>query len=530
MASSLDPREAEDTKTGPAAGDGEKPQQHVSSAATASSSWEADREMVVGSTAVFVDKVAERSYVRKLDFYLLPMMSLMYFFNSVDRSNLGNAKTDGMDKDLGFVGEQYSLLILLFYVPNGLCDLPLNMLTKRAFEAGFFAGAVFYLTLFYTRGELGFRIAIFFGSAMTVVVALVAFFWLPASSASAWFLTPAEKAAALARTRRDASGAASEEYDVGAMFRSWRSWKFIPWCVISFTYPVAFATVSNFLPQIVARLGYSTIKTNLWTVAPNAVGFCFLLLVTWSSDRLRERTFHIIFSLAVSLAGLIILAAIDPLARPAVAYAATFLLAAGAYIPSCLVHSWHNNNNLSENARAATTGLLVGLGNLGGILSAATFRTEYAPAYIPTLVATACCNVTCMIFTLGLGGWMKWENRRRDRLMGSPLVQCRDASFSASSAFSSTCRPRSHPFQTRKVYALCWECRRQRDALLSEAEHRGEEVRFEEWKWRMKYQSPQAEESSWGKWEASSGQRSSRIGRMSDMIKSGLRKSGGEKK
>jgi len=55
----------------------------------------------------------------------------MYFFNSVDRSNLGNAKTDGMDKDLGFKGEQYSLLILLFYIPNGLCDLPLNMLTKK---------------------------------------------------------------------------------------------------------------------------------------------------------------------------------------------------------------------------------------------------------------------------------------------------------------------------------------------------------------------------------------------------------------
>lgn len=32
--------------------------------------------------------------------------------------------------------------------------------------AGFFAGVVFYLTLFYTRGELGFRIALFFGSAL----------------------------------------------------------------------------------------------------------------------------------------------------------------------------------------------------------------------------------------------------------------------------------------------------------------------------------------------------------------------------
>lgn len=69
--------------------------------------------------------------VRKMDCYLLPFLSLMYFFNSVDRSNLGNAKTDGMDKDLNFKGNEYSLLILLFYVPFGLCDLPLNLLTKR---------------------------------------------------------------------------------------------------------------------------------------------------------------------------------------------------------------------------------------------------------------------------------------------------------------------------------------------------------------------------------------------------------------
>lgn len=51
--------------------------------------------------------------------------------HSVDRSNLGNAKTDGMDKDMNFKGNQYSLLILLFYIPFGLCDLPLALLTKR---------------------------------------------------------------------------------------------------------------------------------------------------------------------------------------------------------------------------------------------------------------------------------------------------------------------------------------------------------------------------------------------------------------
>ncbi|KAJ9294053.1 hypothetical protein DTO271G3_7181 [Paecilomyces variotii] len=98
-----------------------------------------------------------------------------------------------------------------------------------------------------------------------------------------------------------------------------------------------------------------------------------------------------------------------------------FLLASGAYIPSCLVHSWHNNNNLSENARAATTGILVGLGNLGGILSSATFRVEYAPKYIPTLAATAASAAACIILTLGFGLWMKWDNCRKNREQGVRL-------------------------------------------------------------------------------------------------------------
>lgn len=253
---------------------------------------------------------------------------------------------------------------------------------------------------------------------MTVVVAVIAYFWLPASASSAWFLNDVERQVAAQRTLRDLSTSSHSEFNIKECFRSWKTWKMIPWCIIAFTYPVAFSTTSNFLPQIVQRLGYSVVKTNLWTVAPNSVGFVVLLCVSYSSDFFRERTFHIVFSLTVSLVGLIILATIDVLHNKGVAYFACFLLCSGAYIPSCLVHSWHNNNNLNENSRAATTGLLVGLGNLGGILSAATFRTEYAPKYIPTLAATAACNVTCIIMTLGLGIWMKMENKRRDREQG----------------------------------------------------------------------------------------------------------------
>lgn len=428
--------------------------------------------------------------VRKLDFILLPYLSLMYFFNSVDRSNLGNAKTNGMDTDLNFTGNQYSLLILLFYVPFGLMDLPLALLTKRftakvvlptlmvawgsmallqcaaksfggmlplrlilaAFEAGFYCSVVFYMTLFYKRGELGFRIALFFGSALlaaafsglisfavfqihhpniqgwkwlfliegglTVIVGIIAYFWLPASPATAWFLNDAEKAVALARTLKDSSHHVDTKFNLRKAFAPFKEFKFILWVIISFNYPVAFATVSNFLPQIVQRLGYSVIKTNLWTVAPNCVGFVILLITAKSSDYFRERAFHLVFALLLSLVGMIILVAIDPLTQGSVAYMACFFMAGGAYIPSVLVHSWHNNNDLEENSRAAKTGFLVGLGNLAGVLSAATFRVEYAPSYWPTLVATSCCNVCAIIAILVMKWWMVSENRRRDKAQG----------------------------------------------------------------------------------------------------------------
>lgn len=344
---------------------------------------------------------------------------------------------------------------LLECAAKNFAGLLVIRLLLGACEAGFFAGTVFYFTLFYKRGELGFRVAIFFGSALlaaafsglisygvfqieaenikgwmwlfiiegglTVLVGIAAFWWLPASPATAWFLNDAEKAAARARSMRDSSNKVGTKFNMKDCFQIWKDWKFVLWMTVAFAYPVAFATTSNFLPQIVQRLGYSVVKTNLWTVAPNAVGFVVLLCVTWSSDYFRERTFHLVGALTTSLVGMIILIAIDVLANPGVAYFACFLMASGAYIPSCLVQSWHNNNNLDENSRAATTGLLVGLGNFAGIISASTFRVEYAPKYIPTLIATCCCNVVAIAAALWLGLWMKAENRRRNIEQGVNL-------------------------------------------------------------------------------------------------------------
>ncbi|KAK2776443.1 hypothetical protein FQN52_003452 [Onygenales sp. PD_12] len=444
----------------------------------------------VMEAAVDIDIEAEKSYVRKLDFYLMPLLCFMYFVDCMDRANLGNAKTDGLEKDIKLTGNQYSLLILLFYVPFGLFDLPWTILIKRysgrlmlsimtiswgilalcqaavkdfggmlsiriilgVFEAGFFAGTAFYFTLFYARGEMGFRLAIlqsfavlasaFSGlisygvfqighpqikgwqwlflveGALTFITGVFGLFWLPDGPQSAWFLSDREKAAARSRLLRDTSAKIETKLDFKAAFQTWKDWKFPIWCIATFSYPVAYATSMNFFPMIVQRLGYSVVKTNLWTVAPNMVGSVVLLAVAYSSDHFRERSFHTVFALVLSGIGMVILATIDVDANKGVAYFACFLMAAGAYIPSALVHAWHSNNNMDENSRAANTGFFVGIGNLAGVISAATFRTEFAPKYIPTLVATCCCNAAAILSIGFLGIWMRMENRKRDREQG----------------------------------------------------------------------------------------------------------------
>lgn len=85
-----------------------------------------------------------------------------------------------------------------------------------------------------------------------------------------------------------------------ACFRTWKDWKFPIRCIVTLIYPVVYATAINFFPlvsgdlvyhnltdliwYIVECLGYSVIKTNLWTVAPNLVGAVVLLCVAKSSD------------------------------------------------------------------------------------------------------------------------------------------------------------------------------------------------------------------------------------------------------
>lgn len=154
-------------------------------------------------TDQYIDHKLERRVCRKLDFRILPLAAVMYLFNALDKGNISNSKTDGIDIDLGITGDRWNLMLSIFYIPFVLFAFPISLIIKKynparvipllmftfgsitllavsvfnfgslmtarwflgMAELAFFPGIIYYLTSFYRRGELARRLSIFYAAA-----------------------------------------------------------------------------------------------------------------------------------------------------------------------------------------------------------------------------------------------------------------------------------------------------------------------------------------------------------------------------
>lgn len=51
--------------------------------------------------------IDEKKLMRKIDFKLIPWLSLLYLISFLDRTNIGNARLYGLEDDLGMNDDQY---------------------------------------------------------------------------------------------------------------------------------------------------------------------------------------------------------------------------------------------------------------------------------------------------------------------------------------------------------------------------------------------------------------------------------------
>ncbi|KAJ4982903.1 hypothetical protein SVAN01_11605 [Stagonosporopsis vannaccii] len=78
-----------------------------------------------------IDRELESKLVRKQDLHVLPMVFLMYFFTFLDRTNLGNARIAGMDKDLALGTYGFNIGACLFYAIYFFADVPASLCVKK---------------------------------------------------------------------------------------------------------------------------------------------------------------------------------------------------------------------------------------------------------------------------------------------------------------------------------------------------------------------------------------------------------------
>lgn len=310
-------------------------------------------------------------------------------------------------------------------------------------------------TRFYRRGELARRLALFYAAqsiasafsgllafgvfhiktgsladwrylfiiegCATVLFAAFAFWYLPRSASEARFLTPEEKELAYWRMQKDSSSIVNEEFkfkDSFAIFKHPTSWIILG---IEICLGVPLQSVQLFLPQIIGRLGYSTVKTNLYTVAPNVSGAAMLLVLAFASDYTRLRFPFVAAGFLFTFIGFCIYVGIDVEHQLHVAYFAAFMMTWGTSAPSVLLDVWYNNNIAHEGRRVVLTGIAVPLANLMGVVSSNIFQNKDRPKYIPALATTAAFGGMGFILTLLLGAWMIVDNKRRDAKSGERL-------------------------------------------------------------------------------------------------------------
>lgn len=69
-----------------------------------------------GDASPELDRTRNKTVNRKLDIALLPLLSLLYLFNGLDRGNVGNAETQGFTRDIGALPDDLNEAVSLFFV------------------------------------------------------------------------------------------------------------------------------------------------------------------------------------------------------------------------------------------------------------------------------------------------------------------------------------------------------------------------------------------------------------------------------
>lgn len=324
------------------------------------------------------------------------------------------------------------------------------------FESGLFPGLNFALTGWYRRDEINKRCAISFAGAviagafggissyalsrmngvggkegwswifiieglLTLIVAILSFFFVHDWPDKARFLSPLEREMVFQRLRREQGLANEGKFHSGPVVAALTDYKtYILMLIYIGVVCEPLYSGSLFSPTIVAALGkWTTPQSLLLTTPPYVCCFIATLATAWYSDRYRQRAFPLMLWAAVSCAGYIILLTVS-FDSPGVLYFAVFLTttAIGPLVAGTI--TWAGNTFANHYKKAISLGLVFSCGNSGGIVSSQAYRNQDAPRFIPGHATALAFAAMCFVLSGILHIMLSRENKRRDAQYGPP--------------------------------------------------------------------------------------------------------------
>ncbi|KAL6710771.1 hypothetical protein ACN47E_007828 [Coniothyrium glycines] len=292
-------------------------------------------------------------------------------------------------------------------------------------EAPLFPGAVYLMSCWYTRRELALRTALLYSglvlaqafsgliaagvfsgmsgasgiagwqwlfileAALSALFALTAFFILPnyphsKNGSAMWSMTEDMRRIAVARIQADRVEASTDS----------TVWQGLKLALIDVkTYLFIFMNIvmtssygfNNFFPTMVRGFGMgdSTIALVL-TAPPYILGTIVSFGVAWSSDRKKERGYHIMTNNCIAVIGFVIsVTTLNTAAR----YTAAFLYTSGSFSANALVYTWAVSSLGQTPEKRAAGGAIVNIcGHLGNVMSPFFFPDSHAPRYTMAMI------------------------------------------------------------------------------------------------------------------------------------------------
>ena len=451
----------------------------------------------------------ERAVIRKFDRKLVLFLALLYMLSFLDRSNIGNARIAGMDSSLSLSSSQYEWLLTIFYltyiafewmillyrlVPAhiyiSLCVLSWGLLASlqsltTSFgqilalrgllgigEAAFGPGIPFYMTFFYRRSELAYRVGLqisaaplasSFASSLAWVivklsqggpidpwralflvegfpatfVAIFAWYNIPDSPATATYLTPRERLVAKQRLQTDTvadlhtpsssvtdpTPSSHHGLQASELLRTLLDPKSYLTALMFLSVNVAFSSLPPFLPSVINDMNFSAVTSQALAAPPYLISFAFVLLIGYLSDKHRDsRSLYIMaVGLLSSLSyGAIALAGalhdrLGDAGSITIRYLSVYGAAMGFFSAVTLIITWTLNNQPSASGRGMGMTILNVIGQFGPLIGVRLFPKSQAPYYVQGFTVCAAFMMGVAVLAAILRIYLIRLNRKMER-------------------------------------------------------------------------------------------------------------------